>query len=457
MRIISTSKIPALSPVGLCRLIVWLFCLIPLQPGYAANLHQDTSSLHNDPKSNPARRDQNPKSVYYASDTGRHLPSLKWKLLCDKLENFISDQDAVLVADPSGRVLFSKNAERQLIPASTLKIFTALTALRYLGPDYRFTTEFYLDQDNNLIVKGYGDPLLISEVLEGIAAELAAHLGRKQNHIKDLVLDDSYFEEPIIIPGVSSTYEPYDAPNGALCANFNTVHFKRNKIGDYVSAEPQTPLLPFVVKRIRSSGLRQGRIIFTRKGNESTLYAGHLLLYFMKQHGIHSSGRVRTGLVQKETDRLIYSYVSGFSMEQVIAKLLEYSSNFMANQLFVATGAHVYGPPGTLHKGVLAASMFAKDVLNLDTIKLVEGSGISRENRISAQNLHIILEAFLPYRHLMRREGRAFFKTGTLNGIKTRAGYIENMVGGLYRFVVVVNTPGKAADHIMDMLLQGLD
>jgi D-alanyl-D-alanine carboxypeptidase/D-alanyl-D-alanine-endopeptidase (penicillin-binding protein 4) len=57
----------------------------------------------------------------------------------------------------------------------------------------------------------------------------------------------------------------------------------------------------------------------------------------------------------------------------------------------------------------------------------------------------------------MRREGRAFFKTGTLNGIKTRAGYIENMVGGLYRFVVVVNTPGKAADHIMDMLLQGLD
>lgn len=413
MRITSTLKIPPLSSVWICLAFVCLLVLAQLQMVYAGNL--------------------------------------------DKLNNLIGDQDAVLVVDPQGQVLFSKNADRQLIPASTLKILTALAALRYLGPDYRFITEFYMDQDDNLIVKGYGDPLLISEVLVDIVAELAARLDTKPTKIKDLVLDDSYFEDSIVIPGVTSTYEPYDAPNGALCVNFNTVYFKRNNSGAYVSAEPQTPLLPFIVNRIRLSKMNRGRIVLSRQDNESTLYAGHLLLYFMKQQGIHISGRIRTGVARKESDRLIFRYLSGFSMAQVISKLFEYSSNFVANQIGIAAGANVYGPPGTLSKGVRALSTFAEDILNLTNINIVEGSGISRENRISAQNLHIILEAFLPNHRLMHREGRAFFKTGTLSGINTRAGYIENRAGGLYRFVVMVNTPGKSADPIMKILLNNPD
>ncbi|MBW2643777.1 MAG: D-alanyl-D-alanine carboxypeptidase, partial [Deltaproteobacteria bacterium] len=81
------------------------------------------------------------------------------------LKKLLGNQDAVLVADPQGRVVFSKNADIQLVPASVLKIFTALVAFHYLGPEYRFATEFYKDQDSNLKVKGYGDPLLISETL----------------------------------------------------------------------------------------------------------------------------------------------------------------------------------------------------------------------------------------------------------------------------------------------------
>ena len=56
-------------------------------------------------------------------------------------------------------------------------------------------------------------------------------------------LDDTYFTQPLTIPGISSSSNPYDAPNGALCANFNTVFFKHSRDG-YASAEPQTPLLP---------------------------------------------------------------------------------------------------------------------------------------------------------------------------------------------------------------------
>ena len=374
----------------------------------------------------------------------------------DDLNKLIGNQDAILVADPQGRVIFSINADMQLVPASILKIFTALVALHYLGPEYRFATEFYQDQDSNLKVKGYGDPLLISEALAEIASDIVTRLDSKPNGINDLVLDDSYFKAPIIIPGVTSSFEPYDAPTGALCANFNTVNFKHKKNGAFVSAEPQTPLLSFVLSRITASDMDRGRIILSPTKNEITLYAGHLLLYFLKKEGIESNGRIRIGRVRKEVDKLIFRYLSRLSLIQVISKLLEYSNNFIANQLLVAAGAKAYGPPGTLDKGIHAALTYAKYNLKIDNINVVEGSGISRRNLISAKSLYKILKVFEPYHSLMRRKGRALYKTGTLNGINTRAGYIENAKGELYCFVVLLNTPGKLSKPIMDMLLRNL-
>lgn len=363
----------------------------------------------------------------------------------------------MLVADPQGKLIFSKNAGMQLIPASTLKILTALVALHYLGPDYRFATEFYLDKNSNLKIKGFGDPLFISETLAEIAKDLVARFGTEHSKFNDLILDDSYFNAAIEIPGVTSSYEPYDAPNGALCVNFNTVHFRRNQNGVYVSAEPQTPLLPFVFSRINASNIDHGRIILSRNKNENTLYAGHLLLYFLKNEGIKSNGKVRMGMIRKDVDKLVFRYVSKFSLEQVISRLFEYSNNFVANQLLITVGANVYGPPGTLNKGVRAAITYAKNILEIENIRIVEGSGISRKNRISAEDLFKILKVFSPYYFLMQQTGKAFFKTGTLNGINTRAGYIENAKGELYYFVVLINTPGKTPNHIVDILLHELD
>ena len=82
-----------------------------------------------------------------------------------KLERYIGDKDSVLIGNSSGKILYSKNAKKLLVPASTLKILTSLAALDRLGPDFRFKTEFYQDSEENLKIKGYGDPLLISEVL----------------------------------------------------------------------------------------------------------------------------------------------------------------------------------------------------------------------------------------------------------------------------------------------------
>jgi D-alanyl-D-alanine carboxypeptidase/D-alanyl-D-alanine-endopeptidase (penicillin-binding protein 4) len=371
------------------------------------------------------------------------------------LSRFIGKKDSILVADPGGQIVFEKNAHKKRIPASTLKIFTSLVALHYLGGAYRFPTEFYLDKQSNLKIKGYGDPLLISEVISKISQVLAALLKNSQP-LNDLVLDDSYFQQPLTIPGITSSPQPYDAPNGALCVNFNTVNFKRTSQG-YVSAETQTPLLPFVVEKIKASGLKQGRIVFSHRQNEIALYAGKLFHYFFEKQGMRFRGKVKIGRINDSSDRLIFRYVSSSSLAEMVVKLLEHSNNFMTNQLLIATGAKIIGPPGTLAKGVTIASDYAREMLDIDNIAIVEGSGISRDNRISAVEMNQILQEFLPYHYLMRRQGREYYKTGTLYGISTRAGYIKRTDGELYRYVIMFNTPGKSADTLILRLLRILD
>jgi D-alanyl-D-alanine carboxypeptidase/D-alanyl-D-alanine-endopeptidase (penicillin-binding protein 4) len=371
------------------------------------------------------------------------------------LRRFIGKNDSILVTDSNGQIILEKNADKKRIPASILKIFSSLVALHYLGDDYRFATEFYLDGQSNLKIKGYGDPLLISEVVSKISQVLAVLL-KKNQPLNDLVLDDSYFQQPLTIPGITSSPQPYDAPNGSLCVNFNTVSFKRTPQG-YVSAEPQTPLLPFVIEKIKASGLKRGRIVFSHNKNEIALYAGKLFQYFFEKQGIRFNGMVKLGRINDNTDRLIFKYVSSSSLAEIVVKLLEHSNNFTTNQLLIATGAKIIGPPGTLAKGVTIASDYAREMLDIEAMRIVEGSGISRDNRVTALQMNKILQEFLPYHYLMRRQGREYYKTGTLYGVSTRAGYIKRSNGEFYRYVIMFNTAGKSTDSLILRLLRILD
>ena len=199
------------------------------------------------------------------------------------------------------------------------------------------------------------------------------------------------------------------------------------------------------------------RIVLSSQRNEITRYAGHLFLYFLKKEGIRLNGSIRLGKVQKETDKLIYRYVSSFSLIQTLSKLLEYSNNFIANQLLITAGAKAYGPPGNLEKGVRAALIYAKYILEINHVQIEEGSGISRKNQISARDFHKILNAFIPHYFLMRQTDKMYYKTGTLKGIHTRAGYIKKKNGELYPFVLMINTPGKSPEPMMDIIQRELN
>ena len=363
------------------------------------------------------------------------------------LSHRIGSKDAVMVVSADGTILAQIHADLPLVPASILKVLTALTALETLGANFQFNTDFLLDEHDNLKIKGYGDPLLISERLRAIANTLA----EKLRQVDNLILDDSFFKQPLVIPGRGSSSQPYDAPNGALCVNFNTVAFHRDG-GRWVSGEPQTPLLSSVFPKIEAAGLTSGRITLAADSDEALLYTGQLFRFFLNQAGIKTTGKIFRGAVSYENDKLVWQYRSTDNLGQAVKALLEFSNNFIANQILLVMGAQVFGPPATMEKGLSVLQAFYKKTLGISTGRIVEASGISRRNRMTAQTMITILNRFEPYHTLLRSKERQFYKTGHLKGIRTRAGFLMDRRGQPCRFAVLVNTPGKTTRPIMRVI-----
>jgi D-alanyl-D-alanine carboxypeptidase/D-alanyl-D-alanine-endopeptidase (penicillin-binding protein 4) len=128
----------------------------------------------------------------------------------------------------------------------------------------------------------------------------------------------------------------------------------------------------------------------------------------------------------------------------------------MANQFVLALGAQVHGAPGTLDNGVEVFSSYCREVLGLSDVQIVEGSGISRENRLSPLDMLAVLKRFEPHRALLVREGTVSYKTGSLRGIKTRAGYIESCSGRPYYFAVFLNGSHANVDSIVNCVKKSL-
>lgn len=341
----------------------------------------------------------------------------------------------ILVTDDQGQVLFSLNPDTPIVPASILKILTGLAALDQWGPDFRFTTlAGYDPEDRILYVKGLGDPLFVSEVIRDFCRQLTESI--QMPEVTKVVIDQSWFAPDIDIPGTGQSLNPYDATTGALCANFNTIHFTRDASSQtFVSAEPQTPLLEMFISDIRKTGLTQGRILLEKEVRP--LYPGLLTARFLEDLGVDVTGSVETGLFPDTAGQSFktLTLASPWNLNEVVEKLLAFSNNFIANQVMLALGAHRYGPPATLEKGIRALTDWAASLPGWDTAKIAEGSGISRENRITPAQMGQLLLAFMPHHERLRRTDTQFYKTGTLTGVRTRAGYFIGTDQRLYPFV----------------------
>ncbi|WP_305985709.1 D-alanyl-D-alanine carboxypeptidase/D-alanyl-D-alanine-endopeptidase [Roseibium sp. MMSF_3544] len=341
----------------------------------------------------------------------------------------------VLVLDEEGNELVAQNADRNFVPASVAKIVTAWLAMEVLGSDYRFETSFYLDSDRVLHVRGGGDPFLVSEELELLASDLVAATGKEP--FKGLVLDASYYPSDLRIPGIEDTNKSYDALNSAFAANFNTIHAVR-KGNSVRSAEKQTPITPLAISQFRERGPNgRGRINLAPKDPAvGVRYAGELLAAFIEKAGGSVEGDIKVGSIPANLEP-VHVHRQSRPLSEVLTLLLLGSNNYIANQIFLEIGAHRLGGPVSLEKSLKVASeIFAEHGID-GAIELKEGSGISPENRFSTYGLAKVLKEFAPYAELLpKTRAGSRYKTGTIPGERTLAGYVNTTKYGLVPFVI---------------------
>ncbi|MDR1045679.1 MAG: D-alanyl-D-alanine carboxypeptidase [Candidatus Adiutrix sp.] len=336
---------------------------------------------------------------------------------------------AVLVVDhhdpeKPGKALYAHNAEKPYVPASILKIVTSGAALEFLGPEYRFKTDFLLTRDKDLWVVGYGDPYLVSEELTTVVEALQK---RGLKEVRDLYLDNSFFEKDLILDGNTRTDSPFDAYNLAFGVNFNTVCFQKTKKGQVSKASAHIPLTPLALElapKFKKAGVY--RLNVSESPGRAELHAGQTFQAHLEGAGIKVTGEIVLGRSAPLQRKVFYRHLSSRTLAAVVQDLMKYSNNFMTNQIFLALGAELYGAPATLEKSQKAMDAYFQKY-NLAPIVMGDGSGLSRQTTLTASQMADVLAVVEADRRLLvsRDDGQVFYKTGTMSDIKTLAGYIE--------------------------------
>jgi D-alanyl-D-alanine carboxypeptidase/D-alanyl-D-alanine-endopeptidase (penicillin-binding protein 4) len=408
-----------------------------------------------------------------------------------------------------GSVVFGRDADELLNPASNVKLFTAAAALARLGPEYRFDTEFLVEKDwkegkaKTLYVRGKGDPSLTTERLYGIVAELV-HAGLKE--VQDIVVDDSWFDAERQPPGFDQEYgdKAYLAPTGALSLNWNTVGVylrPADAAGGKATVEVEPPSDYFVIEgevatgtatqrrftvassvdkdrvrqKIEAKGVvpvDKGTWSVWKKIDQPALYFGFTLKALLVQRGVKVKGRLKGGVVPWGQKML--HVAQSDSLDIVLKRLNKNSSNFVAEQLIKTLGAEVRGAPGSHAAGISVVEEFLeKDVgLARGSYVMKNGSGLNDANRFSASQTNRLLAHMMNRFPLMpeylsalgiagkdgtlkyRFEGsdavgRLRAKTGTLETVSALSGYVQAVGGERFVFSVMVNDFGGRAGTVV--------
>lgn len=366
--------------------------------------------------------------------------------ILQKIDTLISNGGYIVSAN--SRPIAARNENTPFIPASTLKIATSLGALRMLGEDFHFRTDFYIAGNTDLYIKGYGDPFLTSEEIAVILQTLQQ---QGVNTINNIFLDADAFQLEHHAEGRGASLNPYDAANSALAANFNTINFIKRPDGTISSAEPQTPTLPIMLRLGKNLPAGTHRINLTNDHQDILLHTGELFRGLQKRLGIKGEGAIAGKAVPGEA-KLILTHRSSQPLDQVIAGLLRYSNNFIANQLFLTCGAKEMGYPATWQKSRDVFRVFFSSLgLGEEQIVMVEGSGLSKNDLVTPATLLKILQAFRPYAHLLHMDKGRLIKSGTLTNVYCYAGYFPRGPDR-FPFVVMLNQPKNLRDQIVNLL-----
>ena len=400
----------------------------------------------------------------------------------------------------SGESTLAWNEAQPRNPASVAKLLTTLVALDTLGPSYRWRTEVYLQGDvvdgkldGDLLLKGYGDPFLVTERVWQMLRQI------RQSGIKqiggDLLLDDSYFSVEASDPAEfdGEPLRAYNVQPNALLTNFKVVRyvFEPDPASKAVrvTLDPALDNLQVINKLSQVTGqcygYQRGITITPNENQDRFVLSGRFpdgcKSYAMDRtvlghneftYGLfksiwqESGGSISGGWKNQVVPHGSTPYLTFESdpLSDVITMINKHSNNVMARQLLYTLAAEVLGAPGTEQGGrdVVQQWLDAQN-LNSPALKLDNGAGLSRDARMTARQIAQLLRfayrsPFMPeYMSslsisgldgtLARRfrngplTGKAHIKTGSLDDVSAIAGYLQSKSGGRFIVVALQNHP----------------
>ncbi len=404
-----------------------------------------------------------------------------------------------------GDVLFSHDADARFNPASNTKILTTAAAIDRLGGEYRYRTALYgapPDGDGavgTVTLRGSSDPSLSSTDLAELARELADR-GVTEIH-GDLVVD----RRPIGWEGVGGD---------GLILNRNTIGVRVRpgapKRPPALAVEPAGAGISVENRAVTTTGRktrlkldsyrREDHLVVQLKGRigedrgpvllglrvaDGALLCGHTLAAVLADFGITLRGRVRAGdeLPPFDGREHVLAVHRSAALADISRISNKPSNNFVADAIYKTLGAELFGLPGTLEKGTRAVGAWLVERgIDPARFRLVNGSGLTHENRITPIDLARLLRAiyfepalapdFLPSLAVAGIDGtiRNRFlgtsavglvrgKTGTLSGVSALSGYVGDK-GDVLVFSILVegfrNRSTHAVRHAQVRLVEAM-
>lgn len=325
----------------------------------------------------------------------------------------------------TGKVLERHQEGLALIPASTTKVVSTYALLKTLKPDFVLETEVWGDLKDgvvlgDLVFKGAGDPLLTSERLWMLVQSLK-QLG-VQRVAGSIRLDQAAFDGQRQPAGWENTTADTLPEVRAFSVNFN-----RDERG--------------------------------RPTSDPDRLARETLLKILQESGIAVEGRA--GL--KDQPRKLTAWTSP-PLRALVQDINKWSNNFMIEMLVRTFGG------GSWPRGIQRVQAFYREAFQLAPadIQLTDGSGLSKDNRLSARTLAIILRGAYhdfevgpefvaslkviggePWRLKVKDPNltrRLRVKTGHLDRVTSLCGYLQTLDGRVRVFAILLNGPARDED-----------
>ena len=365
-----------------------------------------------------------------------------------------------VIVELDGRTVYERRSSETFVPASTMKLATAMAALDILGANSKFSTRFVAEKqpkngviDGDLYVIGGGDPLLATSGYETVFddpdqfyedfTKIADALNEAGIRFitGDLIGDDSRYDDVRWVTTWPARYQVGGtvAPLSALLVN------------DGNTGYTDTP----------------NEATTNRKAGDSPLLFVQTLRTVLNSKGIAVGGVATTGQAPADAEEI--STFDSVPMSEVLTEMLKNSDNTTAELVLKEIGLQAKGQ-GTTAAGIEATKESLKrQGFSIDDLVMLDGSGLDTGNRMSCELSLALVEAVsqkpefsdaLPLggkNGTLRKRmlatpstGKVRAKTGTLNGVNALAGFADTPRGNTLSFAFIHNGTDPRTTGVAD-------